>query len=232
MAQQNSMLTTMVAGEKDTTQGKSDRIRKPDREKSVRFDDRPRKYKSPSRNYRQSYSSAESEGSGAETSENEANSDHDERYGRSRHDHRESKYNNRRERSDNRNSHGSRRDSRYDITHQMTKMMPVVAAMADITQRGRYTPKDQYGTNNAEQTRQDPQEYEDNSTQYDQGYQGRGKNNYNRGNYRGNSYDNRGRGRGNTYNTGNQRYPSNTTKPARGCHMLLLWTLWPFQKRV
>jgi hypothetical protein len=189
MAQQNSMLTTMMAEEK--IEAKADRYKRPDKDKKVRFEEKHRKYQSPSRRHRNNYSSAESEGSGAETTENEADSDHEHKHARTHRGERYDKYDKYKDRRENSSrSHRSRRDSSYDISDQMTKMMPVVAAMADIT-KGTQGPREQSRPS-----------YNNFRQQYNQGQPTRG------GQYndRGGQYASRGRGggfqsRGNTGTT-------------------------------
>ena len=211
MAQQNSLLTTMVAGEKDGHQNTTDRGRRPERDKSVRFEENPRKYKSPSRKYRQTYSSAESEGSGADTTDNEADSDHNGKFTRNKHGEGNKRYHKYRDQKDDRHTQGSRADKRYDTYDQMKQMMPVVAAMADITQRGRYdSPRESY--ERYPQGNQQHNEYPRTQPQHEQGYQSRNSHN----NFRGNSYDGRGRGRGRGYQSGNSSHAASTVPPGDG----------------
>jgi hypothetical protein len=191
MAQQNSMLTTMIAEEK--VEAKAERYRRPDKDKKVRFEDKHRKYQSPSGRHRNNYSSAESEGSGADTTENEADSDHEHKHVRRHQGERQNKYDKYKDRRDNSSrSHRSRRESQYDITDQMTKMMPVVAAMADITQ-GTLCPRDQYGQN-TDTNRQNRQSYPNFEPHYNQGQPPRGGQFNNRGGQGNTSYATRGRG--------------------------------------
>jgi hypothetical protein len=202
MAQQNSLLTTMVAGEKEGHQNNTDRSRRPERDKSVRFEENPRKYKSPSRKYRQTYSSAESDGSAPENTDNEADSDHEGKYTRNKHGDSNKRYHKYRDQKDNRHSQGSRGDKRYDTYDHMRQMMPVVAAMADLTQRGRYdSPRESY-------ERQAPAGQQQN--EYPRG------DSYSQNNYRGNGYDSRGRGRGRGYQAGNSRNSPSTVPPGDG----------------